>query len=65
MNGKERDEHVIICPRCGVDAEWSLLNEAKTSIEVLCPDCGRYEMTRDEFDAEAAESAEMNEAEHG
>ena len=65
MNGKERNEHATICPHCGVDAEWSYLNGAKTRIEVFCPDCGRYEMTRDEFDAAAVESAELHEAEHG
>ncbi len=65
MNGKERDEHVTMCPQCGADAEWSYLNETKTRIEILCSDCGRYEMSRDEFDAAAAESAGLNEAEHG
>ena len=65
MNGKERNEHASICPQCGADAEWSYLNGAKTQVEVFCPDCGRYQMTRDEFDAAAVESAELHEAEHG
>ncbi len=63
MNGKERNEHETQCPRCGSDAEWSYLDAGKRQIEVMCPDCGRYEMTREEFDQAVAESAELNEPE--
>ena len=63
MNGKERDEHEIVCPRCGTDAEWSYLDPEKTRVEVMCPDCGRYEMKREEFDRAVTESVELNEPE--
>jgi len=55
MNGKERDEHETLCPRCGAEAEWTPVNRAKNRIEILCPDCGKYEFTREEFDQVAAE----------
>jgi len=63
MEAKERDEHDIFCPRCGAEAEWSFLDAEKSRIEILCPDCCRYEMTREEFDKVMAESAEINDAE--
>ena len=61
MFTKERDQHETICPRCGGDASWSLLDEEKRRIEIACPDCGRYEMTREEFDQTATEDAQLNE----
>jgi endogenous inhibitor of DNA gyrase (YacG/DUF329 family) len=61
MNAKERNEHEALCPRCGAEAQWSFLDSEKTRIEVMCPDCGRYEMAREEFDQAAVESAELKE----
>jgi predicted RNA-binding Zn-ribbon protein involved in translation (DUF1610 family) len=65
MNAKERDEHSAPCTRCGGEAQWSFLDPEKSRIEVICPDCGRYEMSREEFDRVAAESAELNGPESG
>jgi len=66
MNGKEPNEHETVCPRCGAAAEWFYLGPEKSRIEMMCPDCGRFEMTREEFDQAAVESAEVNEPEpHG
>ena len=64
MNAKERNEHETVCPTCGADAEWSFLNPEKTRIEVMCPNCGRYEMTREQFDQAMAERAELSESEN-
>jgi endogenous inhibitor of DNA gyrase (YacG/DUF329 family) len=61
MNAKERDEHEIACPRCGQEAEWSFADDAKRQIEIMCPDCGRYVMPREEFDLLAADDAQLNE----
>lgn len=63
MNGKERNEHQVICPHCGADAEWIILDSGKSRVEILCSDCGRYEMSREEFDEAAVESAGIHEAE--
>jgi len=62
MNGKVRNEHEAPCPRCGEEAQWSFLDANKDRIEVLCPNCGRYEMSRQEFDQAAVDSAEIGEA---
>jgi len=63
MNAKERNEHETLCPHCGAEAEWSLLDPEKRQIEVVCSDCGRFEMTREEFDSAVIENAEVNEPE--
>jgi predicted RNA-binding Zn-ribbon protein involved in translation (DUF1610 family) len=59
MDGKERNEHEALCPHCGAEAQWSFLSSKKSRIEVRCPDCGRYEIDREEFDQAAIDSAEI------
>jgi predicted RNA-binding Zn-ribbon protein involved in translation (DUF1610 family) len=61
MDNLERNEHQTPCPRCGAEAEWSYVDPERTLVEIMCSDCGRYEMTRDEFD-EAMEDAEAGES---
>ncbi len=39
-------EHDITCTRCGGEAVFHFTDEAKEMVEIACPDCGRYEMTR-------------------
>ncbi len=63
VDGKERNEYETVCPRCGADAEWSFLSRDKSRIEVLCPDCGRYEISREEFDLALTERAGIEEPE--
>ena len=55
----ERNEHEIPCPRCGAEAEWFPINESKTRVEVVCPNCGRFEMQREEFDQVTTDNAEL------
>jgi len=59
----EKDEHEIRCPRCGTEAEWSYAGEDRTTVEILCPNCGRMEMGREDFDQITAEHAELTEPE--
>ena len=65
MSAKERNEHEALCPRCGADAQWLFLDPEKSRVEVNCGDCGRYEMTKEEFDQAAVDSAELSDAEAG
>jgi endogenous inhibitor of DNA gyrase (YacG/DUF329 family) len=63
MNRKERNEHAARCPHCGAWAEWSSLGSEKSQIEVMCPDCGRYEMDREEFDQAVSDMSKIEEFE--
>jgi transcription elongation factor Elf1 len=48
------EEGPLECPRCRAEAEWRFLDETKEVVEILCSDCGRFEMSRTDF--EQAES---------
>lgn len=50
MMALARDEHETSCPRCDALAEWSYLGPEKNRVEVMCPNCGRYDFPREEFD---------------
>jgi hypothetical protein len=39
------------------------LDLEKTRVQVTCPDCGQFELPRDQFDASEAEIVEPNERE--
>jgi hypothetical protein len=54
---KEHGHREALCPRCGADAEWSLLERDPATVEVVCPDCGRFEVPRAEFDFAEADMA--------
>lgn len=54
VEGKEGTREAL-CGHCGLDAAWSFLDEEESRIEVVCPDCGRFEMTREEFDQAEAD----------
>jgi len=47
-----------LCTRCGSDAVWRQTNGA---IEVVCPDCGTFQISREEFDRAESEIPEPEE----
>ena len=47
---RERGQRAATCARCGGDAEWIYVDNEQTRVEVTCPDCGKMEMSRAEFD---------------
>ena len=63
MIGKEPGPREAICPRCGMDALWSYADEEQTLVEVVCPDCGRFELPRAEFDVVESEIAVQDDRE--
>lgn len=63
MNHKERDERDTTCPRCAGDAQWSFIDPEGTRVEINCPDCGRFEMSRENFDQFAAEIGDLKQPE--
>lgn len=46
-----------VCPRCGGEAEWSFLDDEMSRVEVLCGDCGRFEVPKAHFDEAQADIA--------
>ena len=44
------------CPRCGADAQWTRdVTDNASSIQVVCAECGSFEMPRPEFDTAVSE----------
>jgi hypothetical protein len=48
------------CPRCGADAQWWFADYAKTRIEVLCQNCGRFLIPREDYDRVETERIETD-----
>ena len=38
------------CTRCGADARWGFLDTTEQIVEIVCPNCGRFELSRAEFE---------------
>jgi hypothetical protein len=49
MNQLENSPDTI-CVRCGAEANWHFVNEGKEMVEIVCGDCGRFELPRAEFE---------------
>ena len=49
MNDLEHNSPDTVCPHCGVEATWRFLDEEQPMVEIACPDCGRFELSRAEF----------------
>jgi predicted RNA-binding Zn-ribbon protein involved in translation (DUF1610 family) len=56
--GEEGDPREAVCPRCGSQAEWTFSAADHSRVEVVCPDCGRFEVSRAEFLQAESELAE-------
>lgn len=56
VEGKEGAREAL-CNHCGGEASWSFPGEKESRVEVLSPDCGRFEMAREEFDQAEADMA--------
>lgn len=61
MNDEQRNSLDGLCPRCGAEATWRFVDEMEQRVEVVCPDCGRFEMPRAEFEEAEFDIAQADE----
>jgi len=58
---KEQNSPETLCSRCGAEANWHFLDEEEQVVEVICPDCGRFEVPRAEFEQAEFDIAQAEE----
>ena len=52
------DPRAAPCIHCGKEAHWRFTDDRKYVIEVVCPDCGRYQVPSVDFEGEIVEPVE-------
>ena len=55
MSRVEQDEGQCLCPQCGEAAEWRSLDANGVRVEMECPNCGRFTLSREEFESATLE----------
>jgi len=61
MNDQLKDSPETLCTRCGSEANWQLLDNETQLVEIVCPDCGRFELPRAEFEQAEFDIAQADE----
>lgn len=61
MTNEQLNSPDTLCAKCGAEARWNFLDEAKQAVEVVCPNCGRIEMTVAEFEQAEFDTAPAEE----
>ncbi len=57
----QQNSNEALCAHCGAQASWQFADEAKEKVEITCPDCGRYEVPRAEFEQAEFDIAQAEE----
>ena len=50
MNDQQQNSTDALCAHCGAEATWRFMDEARELVEIICPNCGRFEVPRAEFE---------------
>lgn len=61
MNNQQQDSTETLCSHCGALANWRFIDEAKEVVQVVCPDCGKFDVPRVEFEQAEFDMAEPEE----
>ena len=49
MNAKEFSPETL-CVHCGAEANWRFADTEEQLVEIICPECGKFEVPRAEFE---------------
>jgi endogenous inhibitor of DNA gyrase (YacG/DUF329 family) len=61
MHDEQLESPDTLCPHCAADATWGYLDDTKEIVEIVCPECGRFEVPRAEFEAAEFDIAQAEE----
>ncbi len=61
MDMEKQDSPETLCSRCGSQAKWRFLDQEQETIEIVCPDCGRFEVSRADLERAEFEIVEPEE----
>ena len=61
MTNEQLNSPDTLCTQCAAEARWSFLDETKQAVEIICPNCGRIEMTAAEFEQAEFDTAPAEE----
>ena len=61
MTQEQLNSPDTICTQCGAEALWSFLDERRQTVELVCPNCGRFEMPAAEFEQAQFDIAQAEE----
>ena len=61
MTNEPLNSPETVCTRCGADARCRFTNDERQTIEIVCPDCGRFELPVAEFEKAEFDIAQAEE----
>jgi hypothetical protein len=61
MREEQLNSPDTVCSRCGAEANWRFLDVDKQLVEIICPECGRFELSTAEFEQAEFDIAQAEE----
>ena len=64
MNSHDQDSPETLCPHCGAEATCHVTEGEEQLVEIICPDCGQFQLSVAEFEQAQADLAAAAEERH-
>jgi DNA-directed RNA polymerase subunit RPC12/RpoP len=61
MYTEKQESPETMCSRCGAQANWRFIDADEKTVEIVCPDCGRFEIPKAELERAEFEMVEPEE----